>query len=432
ALISKTHPSDRLQSSWPRLVDLETLKTQDLKEGWRGWHNGLALSPSGRRLAAQQTERPESQALGERRVVVYEEGKARVLGRTWDRWPVPMCFLDERRLVVSFHEEGEIRLAVLDVEEDRRKSIEGAGSADAVRSVGRRVVGIGQALGQPPRLVAIHTDSKTRAWLPDLSGWTDAETRDWRVERLRVEATDGATVDTRLVLPPGDGPHPTLLWIHGGPINQFGNVWHWRWNPLVMLRAGYAVALPNARGSTGYGYEYAAGIWGNKWGAQCYADLMQVADVLDARSDLDSRRMVAMGGSFGGYMTNWIGGQTDRFAALVTHAGLFDFRAFYGTTDHPAYWALHQQATPWEGDIDRYSPHAHVGAWKSPTLILHGEKDYRVPIGEALALFEALQAHGIDSELVVFPDENHWILKPRNIRVWYETVLRFLDERLQP
>ena len=141
--------------------------------------------------------------------------------------------------------------------------------------------------------------------------------------------------------------------------------------------------------------------------------------------------MAAMGGSFGGYMTNWIGGQTDRFAAIVTHASVYDLRAFYGSTDVPPYFGKHNASTPWEGEIDKYSPHRFVPRWKTPTLILHGDKDYRVPVTEALALFEGLQAHGVPSELVVFPDENHWILKPRNIRAWYGAVTDFVSRTVR-
>ena len=227
---------------------------------------------------------------------------------------------------------------------------------------------------------------------------------------------------------------PTLLWIHGGPIMASGDGWHWRWNPLIPVAAGYAVALPNPRGSTGYGQAFIEGIWRNRYGAECYEDLMAVTDALEARPDLDETRIAAMGGSFGGYMSNWIGGSTDRFRALVTHASLFDFRAFYGVTDLPAFWALELDGTPYADPdaFERYSPHTRVHKWKTPTLVIHGERDYRVPLGEGLALFEALQLHGVDSELLVFPDENHWILKPRNAEVWYGTVLGFLDEHLAP
>ena len=192
------------------------------------------------------------------------------------------------------------------------------------------------------------------------------------------------------------------------------------------------MVLPNPRGSLGFGQEFVAGIWGNVWGEQCYRDVMAVTGEAAARADVDGDRLCAMGGSFGGYMTNWIGGHTDRFRCLITHAALFDFQSFYGVTDLPAWWSFQTGTQPFDHPVAhvRQSPHRFVKDWTSPTLILHGELDYRVPVGEALALFEALQLHGVESELVVFPDENHWILKPRNIVAWYETVERFLTERL--
>ena len=171
------------------------------------------------------------------------------------------------------------------------------------------------------------------------------------------------------------------------------------------------------------------GVWGNTWGEGCYDDVMAVADALAARPEVDGARLVAMGGSFGGYMANWIGANSDRFRCLVSHAGVFAFSHFHGTTDSPAFWALRMGGqTPWGDleDYDRYSAHRFVARWRTPALVIHGERDYRVPIGEALALFEALQHHGVPSELLVFPDENHWILKPRNVRVWYRTWLDFV------
>ncbi|MEZ4247832.1 MAG: prolyl oligopeptidase family serine peptidase [Polyangiales bacterium] len=259
--------------------------------------------------------------------------------------------------------------------------------------------------------------------LSDPSGFSPKAAEGVRIEELFVETADGKTVHTRLCLPPGDGPHPTVLWIHGGPISHFGDVWHWRWNPLVLLDAGFAVALPNARGSTGYGYDYAAEVWAD-WGGRCYDDLMRVTDALEARADVG--KIAAMGGSFGGYMTAWIGGHTDRFAALVDHAGLYDLRAFKGVTDFPGFFGAMIG-----GDLERWSPHRFVDAWKTPTLVIHGDKDYRVPVGEALSLFDALQTRGVPSELLLFPDENHWILKPRNVTQWYEAVLEYLGRYLR-
>jgi dipeptidyl aminopeptidase/acylaminoacyl peptidase len=243
-------------------------------------------------------------------------------------------------------------------------------------------------------------------------------------------------VQTRLLKParhqPQDGPLPTLLWIHGGPMASWGDAWHWRWNPLAAVAQGYAVALPNPRGSTGFGQAFIDGIWGNQWGRQCYDDVIAVADVLAARDDVDADRMAAMGGSFGGYMTNWIGSQTDRFRCLVTHASVYSMYAFTGVTDLPAFWLLQMGGTPYGelADYERYAPARCMANWKSPALVIHGDLDYRVPVGESLALFEALQYHGVPSELMIFPDENHWILKPNNSIAWYDGVFDFLGRHL--
>ena len=173
---------------------------------------------------------------------------------------------------------------------------------------------------------------------------------------------------------------------------------------------------------------------GNHWGGACYDDLMAITDTMCCFDSVDPNRIGAMGGSFGGYMTNWIGVNSERFQALVTHASLFALSQFSCTTDFPAWFqmAVGEKVSPFTASeaFDRYSPHRLIERWKTPTLILHGEKDYRVPIGEALALFEALQLHGVQSELLVFPDENHWILKPQNIIAWHREILRFLKTQL--
>ena len=265
-----------------------------------------------------------------------------------------------------------------------------------------------------------------------LSGFAEGEA-EMRIERMKVPSTDGAPIDVFVACPPSAARAPMLLWIHGGPVSAFADAWHWRWNPLPFTRAGYAVVLPNPRGSTGYGQAFIEGIWKNSWGAQCYEDVLAVADAVAARPDVDGTRTAAMGGSFGGYMVNWIGGHTDRFVALVSHAGIFDRDSLGGVSDYGVWFSDSFGVTVDEDReaFERFSPHRFVTKWKTPTLVLHGERDYRVPIGEALTLFEALQRNGVPSELVVFPDENHWILKPRNVIAWYEHVLRFLDAQVR-
>ena len=252
-----------------------------------------------------------------------------------------------------------------------------------------------------------------------------------RVEAHEAPSTDALPCPYHVVRPAhqAQAHGGTLMWIHGGPISQWADTWHWRWNSLIGVARGWTMVLPNPRGSTGYGRTWVEGIWGNVWGGQCYEDLMAVADQVEATEGVLPGKFAAMGGSFGGYMTNWIGTQTDRFACLVNHAGLAQFGAFIDVTDTPAWWVQMFGIDLWKdrAALETYSPLSHLAGWRSPVLIVHGDRDYRVPVSEALALFHGLQAHGVPSELLIYPDENHWILRPRNIVSWYTEIFAFLE-----
>jgi dipeptidyl aminopeptidase/acylaminoacyl peptidase len=251
---------------------------------------------------------------------------------------------------------------------------------------------------------------------------------------LEVEATaaDGVRVQSWLVLPEGasaENPAPLLLWIHGGPMTSW-NSWSWRWCPWVLAARGYAVLLPNPALSQGFGQDFIRRGWG-EWGAAPYTDLIAAVDAAEARPDIDAGRTAAMGGSFGGYMANWVATQTDRFKAIVTHASLWDLDAFTGATDAAYEWEK-QFGDPLQ-DPKRYemnSPHRYADAIRTPMLVIHGDKDYRVPIGEGLRLWYDLQKRGVPSRFLYFPDENHWVLTPGNAAVWYETVIAFLAEHV--
>jgi dipeptidyl aminopeptidase/acylaminoacyl peptidase len=305
--------------------------------------------------------------------------------------------------------------------------------------VGGAVVGIRHALLHPPEVFRAPLAAGAEpALLTSMSGFTPedgAVIARW--EAFSVTADDGVEVPSFALFPAdhgdGDAPLPGMMWIHGGPVSHNCDGWHWRWNALIPVAQGYALTLPNPAGSTGYGQAFIDRVWRNRWGAECYTDLMKVADWMEQHPAIDANRIGAMGGSFGGYMANWIGGQTDRFKVLVTHASLFALSQFHGPTDVPPWLLLELGCSPYDDleTFDRYSPHRFVKNWKTPTLVIHGEKDYRVPIGEGLTLFEALQMHGVESELLVYPDENHWVLKPRNVAVWYETWQEFVGRYLR-
>ena len=231
-------------------------------------------------------------------------------------------------------------------------------------------------------------------------------------------------------------PYPLMVLIHGGPQSAWNDSWSYRWIPQIFAGAGYAVFLPNPRGSTGYGQKFTDEISGD-WGGKAYTDIMNgVAHVL-SMGFADKANVGAAGGSYGGYMVNWIEGHNDdarfRFKALVSHAGVFNLTSMYGATEELWFPEWEFKGNPWDNPelYTRWSPHLFVKNFNTPLLVTHGELDYRVPYGEGLQLFTALQRRGVESKLLFFPDEGHWILKPQNSRLWYNTVTGWFDQHLK-
>ncbi len=247
-----------------------------------------------------------------------------------------------------------------------------------------------------------------------------------------VIAADGARVQSWLALPEGasaESPAPLVLWIHGGPLMSW-NSWSWRWTPWVLVARGYAVLMPNPGLSQGFGQDFVRRGWG-AWGAEPYTDLMAATDAAVELPEIDGERTAAMGGSFGGYMANWVATQTQRFDAIITHASLWHLDGFVGATDASHYWER-EFGDPLTAP-DRYdsnSPHRYADSIRTPMLVIHGDKDYRVPIGEGLRLWYDLQKRNVPSKFLYFPDENHWVMTPGNATVWYETAIAFLAEHV--
>jgi dipeptidyl aminopeptidase/acylaminoacyl peptidase len=261
----------------------------------------------------------------------------------------------------------------------------------------------------------------------------DSPTLSGALSELTTTAVDGTTVRSWLVLPEDQTPAPLLLWVHGGPLNSW-NSWSWRWNPWLMAARGYAVLLPDPALSTGYGQDFIQRGWG-AWGGPPFDDLMAATDAACAHPRIDATRTAAMGGSFGGYMANWIAGHTNRFDAIVTHASLWALDQFGPTTDTGYYWR--REMTP-QMTADN-SPHHFVANISTPMLVVHGDKDYRVPIGEGLRLWYELLASsalpaGEDGSsphrFLYFPFEDHWIAAPQHTKIWYEVVFAFLAEHV--
>jgi dipeptidyl aminopeptidase/acylaminoacyl peptidase len=276
--------------------------------------------------------------------------------------------------------------------------------------------------GAPSPLTRLNEDQLARYQLTPL-------------EEFWVEGAERSRVHSFLVKPPNFDPkqkYPVLFLIHGGPQGAWGEAWSYRWNPQVFASAGYVVVMPNPRGSTGYGQRFTDEISGD-WGGKVYDDLMAVLDHTVRLPYADGDRVCAAGGSYGGYMVNWMLGHTSRFKCFVSHAGVFDLRSMGGETEELWFTAWEFGGMPWQNPemYERWSPSNFIKEFRTPTLVIHGEQDFRVPMGQGLQLFTALKMQNVPSKLVLFPDEGHWILKPQNSVFWYNTFLEWVGEWLK-
>lgn len=251
-----------------------------------------------------------------------------------------------------------------------------------------------------------------------------------RLERLSSTAADGSQFTSFLALPPKEteGPLPLLVFAHGGPWGSW-NSWTYRWNPWVFTEAGYAVLLPDPAISTGYGQQM-LDRGGDDLGGTPYTDIMQVVEEVAARADIQGDNVAFSGGSYGGFMTNWVAGRAGtRFKCYVTHASIWDYKTMYYLSDNGVW---HEWKVEFGGEGDRISPRHRAADIAAPMLVIHGDKDYRVPIGQAHHLWADLQRHSahLGHRYLYFPDEGHWILKPGNSRLWYQVFTAWLNQHL--
>ena len=252
------------------------------------------------------------------------------------------------------------------------------------------------------------------------------------LEEFWVDGADKVRVQSFVVKPPNfdqNRKYPVLFLIHGGPEGEWGESWSYRWNAQTMAAAGYLVVMPNPRGSYGYGQKFTEEIK-DDWGGKVYVDIMASVDHVAALRYADPDRMAAAGGSYGGYMIDWMLGHTQRFKALVSHAGVFDLRSMFGATEELWFPIWEFNGTPWDNpdSYAKWSPSYYVKDFHTPTLVIHGELDYRVPYTQGLQLYTALQLQKVPSKLLEYPDEGHWIMKPQNSVLWYNTFLEWIGE----
>ncbi len=256
-------------------------------------------------------------------------------------------------------------------------------------------------------------------------------------ESVNVIGAGGTPMQMWILKPPGFDPKkrwPLAFLVHGGPQGAWEDGWSFRWNAEAWAARGYVVALPNPRGSTGFGQQYTDEISGD-WGGRCYEDLMAGLAHLEKQPWIDPERMASAGASFGGYMMNWFQGNTTKFKTLICHCGVYNFDSMYASTEELWFDEWEHGGPPWgknRASYEKHSPHRLAKTFKTPMLVIHNDLDFRVPVSEGIQLFTTLQRLGIPSRFINFPDEGHWVLKPRNSRYWHNEVFAWLEKHVPP
>jgi len=349
----------------------------------------------------------------------------------WDRSPSGWEVGEDGVIYFAAEDIGRVRLFALPLEGGTPRCLVESGTVPGVRPTrdGRLVFRV-EGISAPPEVAACRTDGSGLRTLSRFTANALADVALGEVREMEFEGAEGHRVQMFVVLPPGFDEKkkwPLVHLIHGGPHGMFGDQFHFRWNSHAFAAPGAVVAMVNFHGSTSWGQEFAKCIQG-RWGDQPLEDVLKGTDALVATGWIDETRMAAAGGSYGGYMAAWVGSHTDRFKCIVNHAGVYNTLSQYASDvtqgRHQAFGG-----EPWKGleNIERWNPACFAAGQGTPTLIVHGERDYRVPVGQGLEAYGVLKAKGVPARLVYFPDENHWVLKPQNSLLWYREVLGWIE-----
>ncbi|MEO7660229.1 MAG: S9 family peptidase, partial [Pyrinomonadaceae bacterium] len=314
-----------------------------------------------------------------------------------------------------------------------------AGNLNVSRD-GRTLVFSSSSMASPAEIMRANSDGSGILAVTRMNGESLAAFGLQKPEEMDWKGALGTNIHGFLLKPARFDPakkYPLIVLIHGGPQGAWGNNWGYRWNPQIFANQGYVVFMPNPRGSTGYGQKFVDEISAD-WGGKAYVDIMNGVAEVTKKSFIDKSRIGAAGASYGGYMVDWIlGHNTDprfKFKALVSHAGVYNLESMATSTEELWFVNWEFKGMPWENPVqyNRWSPHKFAKNFATPTLVTAGELDYRVPVDQSLQLYTTLQVKGVDSKLVVFPDEGHWILKPQNSEFWYAQVTDWFKKYLKP
>ena len=393
-------------------------------------------SPDGKYIAYRAQQRPgyESDRF---RLMLYDRatGEKKNLTESFDRWVGTYTWSpDSAGLYFSAEDKGESPIFALDVRGGAPKQMVGGFNDDiAVTGRGAVLLFTRMSVQWPNEIYKARVGNSMIDPLIHLNDEVLTQVAMSPLEPFWFTGAEGAKVEGFLVKPPNFDPnhkYPVKFLIHGGPQGAWGDDWSYRWNPELFAANGYVVVTINPRGSTGYGQKFIDDINGD-WGGKVFEDLMKGLDYAEKTYPfIDKDRECALGASYGGYAVNWILGHTNRFKCLVSHDGMFNADSAWGTTEELWFNEWEFKGTPWTSRelYRKWSPHLAAPNFKTPTLVIHSQRDYRLDVSEGLELFTTLQRMKVPSKMLYFPDEGHWVLKPQNSQLWYKTVNDWVDQ----
>lgn len=398
-------------------------------------------SPDGKYLTWTSMKRPGFEA-DKKDIILYERKSGKMKNLTEDvDISVDDLIWSPNSKFIYFNADNEIYKSIykLDVESGDIDLFhkENYNTGISISKDGSTLYFLKQRSNMPTEIYSLSTDGKNtlkQVTYINKDVLTNLETNS--VETFWSDGAAGAKVQSILVKPPFFDPnkkYPMIFLIHGGPQGSWSDNFHYRWNYQMFASQGYVVVAPNPRGSTGYGQKFTDEISGD-WAGKVYIDLMNAYDyAVKNFSFIDANNTFAAGASYGGYMINWIAGHTDKFNALVSHAGVFNLESMYGTTEELWFPEWEYGGTPWDkGEVyEKWSPHRYIHNAKTPVLVVHGAYDFRVSEEQAFQLFTSLQRLGVESKFLYFPDETHFVAKPQNSRLWWETVYSWFNKFLK-
>ncbi|MDE6027613.1 MAG: S9 family peptidase, partial [Muribaculaceae bacterium] len=424
------------------LYNLADKSTKNLTEGMPGYDTDPVFSPDGKTIAWLSMATAKYESDKKRLMVMNADGSSkRDLTENWDYWPEQIAWAKNgKQIWFTGYYQGVAPVFTIDVATAAIDTIaiDQCDFAGVVPVADNAAIALRHSMRSPNEITLVKKDGVKE--LTSVNAELLGKLKLGEVKKALVPTTDGKEMTCWEILPPDFDPnkkYPAILYCQGGPQQAVSQFWSYRWNFMIMAANGYVVIAPNRRGVPGFGAEWNRQISGD-YGGQNMQDYFAATDYIKARPYVDENRVGAIGASYGGFSAYWLAGHNDgRFAAIVAHAGIFNVEAQYLETEEMWFADFDLGGPYWDKEnataqrTYANSPHRFVNNWQCPMLITVGELDYRILASQGMQAFNAAKMHGLEAEMLVFPDENHWVLKPQNAILWQRVFFRFMDKYLK-